>query len=96
MIRTLRRVKAHRCITPEAYKYYFPGNQVSEIWALLEEKYGPVRRDEIFHVMEIRSSAFIFRALFKGNPITVIRKRRCLDDDVRNLHEVIGFDHDRL
>ena len=96
MSRTLRRVKAHRCTGPDTYKYYFRGNQVSEIWTLLEEKFGPVRRDENFRVMEIRSSAFIFRALFEGNPITVMRRRRCRDDDVRNLHEVIGFDHDRL
>jgi len=96
MIQTLRRVKAHRCITPVAYKYYFLGEQVSDVWTLLEEKYGPVRRDDNFHVMEIRSSAFIFRALFNGNPITVIRKRRCLNADVRSLHQTIGFDHGRI
>ena len=61
---------------------------------MLEQEYGSVRRDETFRIMEIRSGAFIFRALFKGNPITVIRKRRCGAEDVRSLHEMIGFNDD--
>ena len=93
MNQTLRRVKAPKCFSLESYKYYFPENQISNVWATLEKCYGPVRRDENFSVKEIQASAFIFRALFEGNPITVIYKRRCQDNDVRRLHELLGFDH---
>ncbi len=96
MSRSPRRVKAHRCIGPDTYKYYFRRQQVSEIWRRLEDNYGPVSRDQTFRVLEIRSPAFIFRSLFDGNPLTVIRKRRCSEDDVQRLHDLIGFDHDRL
>jgi len=94
MSEPLRRIKAYSCIGPDTDKYYLPDDEVAAIWGLLERKYGAVRRDEIFRLMEIRSSAFIFRALFKGNPITVIRKRRCRDEDVADFHEMIGFKSD--
>jgi len=94
MSQSPQRIKAYSCIGPYTDKYYLPDDQVAAIWASLEQKYGPVRQDETFRIMEIRSSAFIFRALLKGNPITVIRKRRCRAEDINDLHEMIGFDRD--
>ncbi|MFO7565071.1 MAG: hypothetical protein R6X02_20665 [Enhygromyxa sp.] len=39
----------------------------------------------------MKSARLILRATLSGNPITVIRKRKCTDADIVELHALIGF-----
>ena len=73
------------------FKYFFEKEQVSNIWDQLQERYGPIREKPSFSVMEIESKLFRFRATSVGNPITIIRKRKCTEDDIERLHALIGF-----
>ena len=43
-------------------------------------------------VRQIDGARLLLRATAAGNPITVIRKRRCTAEDVRELHALIGFE----
>ncbi len=85
------RARHYACIHPETYKYFFAKPEVREIWQRLAAAYGEVRTEGGFGVMEIQSERFIFRATLGGNPVTVIRTRRCTPADVEALHRQIGF-----
>lgn len=85
------RVKVHTCIHPETYKYYFPEEQVRQIWECLEKQYGKIRKNESFQTMEVESDAFMFRSTWLDNPITVLRKRTCTPQDVEQFHSSVQF-----
>lgn len=81
----------HACAFRETYKYFFPRERVAEVWGRLEGAYGAIRRNEAFKTMEIECATFLFRSTWLANPITVIRKRGCSEDDVHSLHAIVGF-----
>lgn len=86
------RVRHFACIHPETYKYFFDRGDVAPVWKRLAEAYGELRRLSGFGVMEIQGERFIFRAVAGGNPITVIRTRKCEAADVTALHRLIGYE----
>ena len=88
---TPRRERHHACIHPETYKYFFDRRDVREIWRRLAAAYGEVQTLSGFGVIEIQGERFILRATAGGNPITVIRTRKCTPEDVAALHRLIGF-----
>lgn len=85
------RVRHHACIHPETFKYFFDRREVQAVWQRLAAAYGEPRTVPGFGVREIQHERFILRATAGGNPITVIRTRRCTAEDVAALHEVLGF-----
>ncbi|MFO7567404.1 MAG: hypothetical protein R6X02_32475 [Enhygromyxa sp.] len=85
------RARHYACIHPETYKYFFEKQQVAELWRRLAARYGEVRAPAGFGIMEIQSARLILRATLSGNPITVIRTRKCTDADIVELHALIGF-----
>ena len=85
------RERHYACIHPETYKYFFDRRDVLEIWRRLAAAYGEVRTLPGFGVIEIQGERFILRATAGGNPITVIRTRKCTPEDVAALHRLIGF-----
>lgn len=85
------RERHYACIHPETYKYFFDRREVHEVWRRLAEAYGEVRTLSRFGVIEIQGDRFILRATAGGNPITVIRTRKCTPEDVAALHRLIGF-----
>jgi hypothetical protein len=80
------------CATKETYKYFFAKERVEDTWRLLGERYGLVHRDENLKTMQIDSPRFLFRSTWLANPITVIRKRGCSEADVREFHELVGYE----
>ena len=86
-----RRERVHACIHPDTYKYFLPKDRVFEIWALLQQRYGPRRVNEGFRTQDVEGSVLLFRSTWLGNPITVYRKLRCTEGDIDELHELIGF-----
>ncbi len=86
----LDRQRSYACIHPETYKYYFSVDSVMHVWRQLSDRYGDIRHIAGFGTMQIDGSRFLFRSVASGNPITVIRKRRCTEEDVRALHEYLG------
>jgi len=82
----------HRaCIHPETYKYYFARDEVSAVWARLTAAYGAPRELRSVHVVEIETPRLLLRATRAKNPITVIRKRCCTDDDIAGLHVILAY-----
>jgi hypothetical protein len=86
-----RRERAHACIHPETYKYFFARDEVLRVWGALEREFGPIRYDATFRVMEIRSRELILRSTMSANPITVIRTRRCEAGTIGRLHDLMGY-----
>ena len=86
------RVRHYACIHPETYKYFFDRREVAEVWRRLAAAHGEVRTLAGFGAIEIQGERFVLRALAGGNPITVIRTRRCTPEDVAALHRLIGFE----
>jgi hypothetical protein len=74
---------------PNTYKYFFPEEQVFDIWEHLSQRYGSIQSTS--YMMEIHSPRFIFRSTSEGNPIIVIRRRRCQPVDVEELHQLFEF-----
>jgi lauroyl/myristoyl acyltransferase len=87
----VHRERSYACIHPETYKYFFEVHEVRRVWAVLEASYGSIIVTPGFGIMEIQAERFLFRATRGGNPITVIRRRRCTEADVLELHERIGY-----
>jgi PAS domain S-box-containing protein len=85
------REKMHACIHPETYKYFFEKTQVEAIWLKLEKEYGPRKTGNPFGVVEIDCEKFFFRSVAGGNPVTVIRKQKCVEKDVLDLHKAFAF-----
>lgn len=85
------RERSYACIHPLTYKYFVGRDAIATVWERLAARYGEVQRNSAFGVMEIRAPRFWIRAIWGGNPITVIRRRGCDSDDVRELHEIIGY-----
>ena len=85
------RARHYACIHPETYKYFFAKHEVLDVWQRLAAAYGEIRRPAGVAIMEIQHACFIVRATSGGNPITVIRTRRCTPDDVEALHRVLGY-----
>lgn len=85
------RLRHFACIHPETYKYFFDRRDVPLVWQRLAAAYGELRRLPGFGVMEIQGERFILRATAGGNPITVIRTRKCEAADVAALHRLIGY-----
>ena len=81
----------HACARGGTYKYFFDKKEVVDVWARLERRYGPVRRNDVFKTMEIESEHLILRSTFLMNPITVFRKRRCEERDIAELHAIVGY-----
>ncbi|PRQ05979.1 hypothetical protein [Enhygromyxa salina] len=86
------RVRHYACIHPETYKYFFAKHDVLAVWGRLAAIYGEPSVRPGFGVIEIQSERLILRATTGGNPITVIRTRRCTSQDVEALHRVFGFE----
>lgn len=86
-----RRARHYACIHPETYKYFFAREDVREVWRRLAETYGAPQINHGFGVTEIQGERLILRATLGGNPITVIRTRRCTPADVDAFHRLIGF-----
>ena len=85
------RERLYACMHPETYKYFFPKECVGQVWRMLEERYGAIRHNQPFRVIEIESERFLFRSTHLQNPITVIRKRGCTSAHVEEMHAVMGF-----
>ena len=85
------RERLYACMHPETYKYFFPKECVGTVWRMLEERYGAIRHNQPFRVIEIESDRFVIRSTQLLNPITVIRKRGCTAAHVEELHAVMGF-----
>ena len=83
------RQRAYACIHPETYKYYFDAASVLDVWRRLAERYGPIEKLSGFGSIRIDAPRLHFRAIAGGNPITVIRKRRCTHDDIHELHTLL-------
>ena len=88
--------RAHRewvraCIHPQTYKYYFPREQVGEVWQRLQKVYGPTTSNPGFGTISIQTPRLIFRATAAGNPITVLRRRKCEQKDIDEFHALVGF-----
>lgn len=86
----LDRQRSYACIHPDTYKYFFSADSVAEVWRHLSERYGKIQQLHGFGTMQIDARVFLFRAVVAGNPITVIRKRRCTQRDVDDLHAFLG------
>jgi hypothetical protein len=87
-----RRERVHACIHPYTYKYFFPRERVFEVWSLLQQRYGALRKKEAFRTQEIDTPSLLFRSTWLGNPITVYRKPHCSERDVEEFHALVGFD----
>lgn len=82
----------HRaCIHPETYKYYFARAEVAAVWTRLTTAYGAPRTLASVHVVEIETPHLLLRATRAQNPITVIRKRSCTEDDIAGLHVLFAY-----
>jgi hypothetical protein len=80
------------CATKETYKYFFAKDRVEATWRLLGERYGRVQRDDNMKTMQIDGAQLLFRSTWLANPITVIRKRGCSEEHVREFHALVGYD----
>jgi hypothetical protein len=85
------REKVLACSRGGTFKYFFPREEVGDVWRRLELHYGPIRKNDAMKTMEIESERFIFRATLLANPITVFRKRKCVDEDVAHFHTLVGY-----
>ena len=85
------RAPVHACIHPQTFKYFFHRDTVTELWRRLAERYGTLKMNGAFRMMEIEGEHFFLRSVIGGNPITVIRTRHCTRADVDELHRLIGF-----
>src|SRR5262249_14761762 len=56
------RERLYACMHPETYKYFFQRDAVGGVWQRLEQRYGAIRRNDAFRVMEIESERFLFRS----------------------------------
>lgn len=86
------RERHHACIHPETYKYFLARGEVRAVWERLRAAYGAPRERPSVHVIEIETPRLLLRATAAGNPITVIRKRRCTPADIAALHAVLGYE----
>jgi hypothetical protein len=89
------REKVIACERGGTYKYFLAADRVRRVWEALVAAYGPLRKNEHMATIEIECAAFILRSTMLGNPITVFRKRACLDADVASLHDVLEYPRDR-
>lgn len=80
------------CATKDTYKYFLARDAVEPTWTRLASRYGEVRRNESFKTIEIECDKFFLRSTWLANPITVIRKRGCSENDVREFHSLLGFE----
>ena len=85
------RYKVYACAHPETYKYYVEREKIKSVWKTLQEKYGKARKDGSFGILEIRTERLMIKATLGGNPITLIRRRKCTEKDVEEFHQWIGF-----
>ncbi len=88
------REKVIACERGGTFKYFLAADRVTATWAALAATYGEVKRDPARATVEIVSRAFIVRATLLGNPITIMRKRACTDEDIGALHAILGFTDD--
>lgn len=88
------REKVIACERGGTFKYFLPRDSVLWTWLALGAAHGPLRRNEAFHTVEIRGARLLFRSTLLGNPITVFRLPGCTENDVRELHAMIGFVED--
>jgi hypothetical protein len=89
--KVIQRERVHACMDPQTYKYFFPKERVFEVWSLLQQRYGALRKDEAFRTQEVDAPGLIFRSTWLGNPITVYRKRNCTEQDIDAFHTLVGF-----
>lgn len=80
------------CIHPETYKYFVAPSAVERLWQQLQERYGPPKRNEAFRTLEVETPHFFLRAVVGGNPITVVRKRCCSHESIKEFHDLVGYD----
>lgn len=80
------------CIHPRTFKYFFPRDTVKLLWERLAARYGNLKMNGAFRMMEIEAEQFFLRAVIGGNPITVIRKRSCTDAAIDELHAIFGYE----
>ena len=64
---------------------------VSAVWEQLESEFGGRQRIGGFNLIQIDARPFLLRATAAGNPITVVRKRDCRNEDVSRLHQILQF-----
>lgn len=85
------REKVLACSRGGTFKYFFDRDDAARVWRVLQERYGELTKSEAMKTMEIEAERFIFRSTFLGNPITVFRKRKCTNEDVEELHRLVGY-----
>lgn len=85
------REKVIACERGGTFKYFLARDAVFSTWLALGERYGSVQRNDVMHTIEIRGTRLLFRATLLGNPITVFRLPDCMEADVVQFHELIGF-----
>jgi hypothetical protein len=91
-LRTTREL-VHACSRGGTFKYFVPREHVAAVWRRLAEAFGPIVRDPVMKTMQIESPALMFRSTLLANPITVIRKRKCTEEDIARMHELVGYDY---
>lgn len=79
------------CNQAASYRYYIEMGKCSDIWKLLEETYGAIRRNETFQTQEIEAEFLHLSSTFKGSPILLLRKRGCTEKDIHKFHELLQF-----
>jgi len=85
------REKVIACERGGTFKYFLARDAVFGTWSALGRTYGPVRRNDMMHTIEIRGTRLLFRSTVLGNPITVFRLPDCTEADVLQFHDLIGF-----
>jgi len=79
------------CAQADTYKYFLAPERVSSVWAELARTFGEIRRNEAMALQEIHARPFILRASKAGNPITVVRRHLCSEQDLHTFHRLIGY-----
>ncbi len=86
------RRRVHGCIHPDTYKYFFDAASVERVWHRLEGALGAAEVVPGVRIRRIETAELLLTAPRAGNPVTVVRKRRCTVGDVDALHSLFEFE----
>ena len=86
------RVRVHACVKASTYKYFLDPGALQDVWHELEGAFGRAQTIAGFNLVQISTKSFVARAPSCGNPITVVRKRDFVEEDIRCLHRIFAFE----
>jgi hypothetical protein len=78
------------CPRGGTFKYFLERDEVGPTWKRLEDAFGPAAVQPL-GTIAIETRALIIRSTRLRNPLTVFRKRTCREEDVTELHALIGY-----